>query len=133
MLEAVSNRAETDSRRRRKHLGRVMNSVLLLLIFYGATCGLIHTHSGVRLTSSTFGTALGEARETDSTLQLLRSGKDCLLCQFHQQLSHGLLHAPAFASRLPAVLVSPLATTLDNYHAPHKSARGRAPPLPSLL
>jgi len=133
MLEAVSNRAISNSSRRSQQLGRGLHCALLLVIFYGATCGLIHSHSDLRLINSTLGTALGEAHETDSTVRILPSGKDCLLCQFHQQLSHGLFHASPFNQRPPALVVPLLATALNNYYAPHKSSRGRAPPVASLL
>ena len=133
MLEAVPSCIKNGSHRRRNRLARVMNSALLLLIFYGATCGLVHSHTGILLPDATFGTALGNAREADLTTRLLPSGKDCLLCQFHQQLSHGLFQTPPFALQAHANAVRLLTTAFNNYSAPHDSSRGRAPPLSSLL
>ncbi len=134
MLEAVPSRIKTGSqRRRRNYLARVMNPLLLLLIFYGATCGLIHNHAVSLLPDATFGTALDDAREADLTTNLLPSGKSCLLCQFHQQLSHGLFQTTPFAQQPTANLIRLLAATFNNYSAPHESSRGRAPPSVSLL
>src|SRR5215210_6589375 len=102
MLEAVTSRIKTGSHRRRDRFARASNTLLLLLIFYGATCGLVHSHTALRPSPSTFGTALDSNREVDLTTQHLPSGKDCLLCQLHQQLSHGLVQAPPFALQPPA-------------------------------
>jgi len=133
MFEAVPNRIISGSRRRRKYLAGALNSLLLLLIFYGATCGLIHNHSVSLQRTPTSGTTLDGATETDLTTQLLSTGKTCLLCQFHQQLSHGLFHSTPFALQPPANIVRLLALSSDNYSAPHESSRGRAPPVTSLL
>jgi hypothetical protein len=133
MLEAVPNRITNGSRRRRKYSAGALNSLLLLLIFYGATCGLVHSHSVSLQPVSTFGTTLDGAREADLTTRLLSTGKTCLLCQFHQQLSHGLFQTTPFALQPPANLVRLLALSSGNYSAPHASARGRAPPVASLL
>lgn len=133
MFEAVPSRITFGSRRRRKYLAGAMNSLLLLLIFYGATCGLIHSHSVSLQPISTSGSTLDGARETDLTTRLLSTGKTCLLCQFHQQLAHGLFQTTPFALQPPANIVRLLALASDNYSAPHKSSRGRAPPVASLL
>jgi hypothetical protein len=133
MFEAVPSRITIGSRRRRKYLARALNSLLLLLIFYGATCGLVHTHSLSRQPLSVSGTTLDGAREADLTTRLLSNGKTCLLCQFHQQLSHGLFQTTPFALQPPANVLRRLALSSDNYSAPHESSRGRAPPSASLL
>jgi hypothetical protein len=134
MLEAVPSSIKNGSRRRRKYFAVAMNGLLLFLIFYGATCGLIHSHAVSLPSISTPGTAtLKDAREADLTARLLPSGKNCLLCQFHQQLSHGLFHATPFAPQPPASVARRLASNFNNYYAPHESSRGRAPPLASLL
>ena len=133
MFEAVPNRITSGSSRRRKYLAGALNSLLLLLIFYGATCGLVHNHSLSLQLASTTGTTLDGARETDLTRQLLSTGKTCLLCQFHQQLAHGLFQATPFAMQPPANIVRLLALSSGNYTAPHESLRGRAPPVASLL
>lgn len=133
MFEAVPNRITSGSRRRRKYLAGAVNSLLLLLIFYGATCGLVHNHSLSLQSASPTGTTLDGARETDLTTQLLSTGKTCLLCQFHQQLAHGLFQTTPFALQPPANITRLLALSSDNYSAPHESSRGRAPPVASLL
>jgi hypothetical protein len=133
MLEAVPSRITSGSRRRRKYLASAMNSLLLLLILYGATFGLVHSHSVSRQPTSTSNPTLEGAREADLTSRLLSTGKTCLLCQFHQQLSHALFQATPHALQPPANIVRQLALSFDNYSAPHKSSRGRAPPSASLL
>jgi hypothetical protein len=133
MLEAVPSSIKNGSHRRRKYFARAMNSLLLFLIFYGATCGLVHNHTVYLPSVSTLGTVINDAREGNSTARFLPSGKDCLLCQFHQQLSHGLFHATPFALQPPASVSRQLAANFNDYSAPHESARGRAPPSASLL
>lgn len=132
MLEAVPNRI-TNGSRRRIFSARVLNSLLLLLIFYGATCGLVHSHNVFLSPTPVSGTTLEGAREADLTTRLLSTGKTCLLCQFHQQLAHGLFQATPFTLQPPANLVRLPALSFDNYSAPHESSRGRAPPVASLL
>jgi hypothetical protein len=133
MFEAVPSRTTHGSRRLRKYLAGATNSLLLLLIFYGATCGLVHSHNVSLRPTSASGTAFDGAREADLATRLLSTGKTCLLCQFHQQLSHGLFQTTPFALQPSANTARLLALSFDNYSAPHKSSRGRAPPLASLL
>ena len=133
MLEAVSNSIENGFHRRRKYFARAANSLLLFLIFYGATCGLVHSHTVYPASASPRGTVLDNARETDLTTRLLPPGKNCLLCQFHQQLSHGLFHATPFALQPPASIARRLAADFVAPSTPHESSRGRAPPFASLL
>ncbi len=133
MSEAVPNSITNGFHWRRKHFARVMNSLLLFLIFYGATCGLVHSHTIYLTSVSTHETLINDAREADLTTRLLPSGKNCLLCQFHQQLSHGLFHTAPFALQPRATLTQRLNANFDAYSAPHKSSRGRAPPFASLL
>jgi hypothetical protein len=111
----------------------MLNSLLLLLIFYGATCGLVHSHGVYLQPVSTSGTTLDGTREADLTARLLSTGQTCLLCQFHQQLSHGLFQTTPFALQPPANSVRLQALTSDSYATPHGSTRGRAPPFASLL
>jgi hypothetical protein len=134
MLEAVPYSIKNGSRRRHVYFVRALNSLLLFLIFYGATCGLIHSHTIYLASGSTLDTAVfNDARETDSATRLLPAGKHCLLCQFHQQLSHGLFHTTPFTLQPPANATRLLAANFNNYSAPHESSRGRAPPFASLL
>jgi hypothetical protein len=133
MLEAVPNRITSGSLRRRKHLAGALNSLLLFLIFYGGTFGLVHSHSFSLKPVSPSGISLDGAREIDLTTQFLSTGKTCLLCQFHQQLSHGLFQTSPFALQPPANIDRLLTFSANNYSAPHESSRGRAPPSASLL
>jgi hypothetical protein len=133
MLEAAPNSIKTGSHRRRKYFARAMNSLLTFLIFYGATCGLVHSHTVYLSKVSTQETVFNDAQEDDLTDRLLPSGKDCLLCQFHQQLSHGLFQTAPFTLRPPASIAYRLAANLDTCSASHESTRGRGPPSASLL
>jgi hypothetical protein len=133
MLEAVPSSIKTVSHRRRDYFARAINGLLLFLIVYGATCGLVHSHTLYLTPAPTHETVFTDAREDDSTERLLPSGKNCLLCQFHQQLSHGLLHTTPFAPQPHASITVRLAANFDAYAAPHESSRGRAPPSASLL
>jgi hypothetical protein len=134
MLEAVPSSIKNGFHRRRKYCARTLNCLLLFLIFYGATCGLIHSHTVYLPSIPTLATAvLDDARETDLAARLLPSGKNCLLCQFHQQLSHGLLHTVPFAPQPRASAALQFASHSGNYAVPHESSRGRAPPFASLL
>lgn len=134
MLEAVPSSIKNGChRRRRKYFARAMNSLFLFLIFYGATCGLVHSHAIFLPSISTHGTVLDDAREADLTARLLPSGKHCLLCQFHQQLSHGLFQATPFALQPAASVARQPGANFNDYSLPHESSRGRAPPFASLL
>jgi hypothetical protein len=133
MLKAVPSSIKNGCHRRRKYFARAMNSLLLFLIFYGATCGLVHSHARVLPSIATPGTVLSDTREADLAAKLLPSGKNCLLCQFHQHLSHGLFHTTPFALQPRASVALRLAANFHDYSAPHESSRGRAPPSASLL
>jgi len=133
MVKAVPSSIKNGCHRRRKYFARAMNSLLLFLIFYGATCGLAHSHTIYLPSISTHGIVLDDARKADLAARLLPSGKNCLLCQFHQQLSHGLFHAPPFALQPPAGVARRLGASFNNYSLSHESSRGRAPPIASLL
>ncbi|HEV2799337.1 MAG TPA: hypothetical protein VGW12_02510 [Pyrinomonadaceae bacterium] len=133
MLEAVPSSIKIGSPRRRKVFARALNSLLLFLVFYGATCGLVHSHTVYRPSDPTLGTTLDNARTADLASKLLPSGKNCLLCQFHQQLAHGLLHATPYALQPPAYVAHDLAANFKAYSAPRTFSRGRAPPFTSLL
>ena len=113
---------------------RVLAFVLLLLVSYGATVEAAHTHgnaSAINRAQQT--TALGDASRSSSTARNPSAGGDCLICQFHQQLSNGLL------AELPHAL-EPLVQTAHTsaaiIFAPSQTnapSRGRAPPSTSSL
>jgi hypothetical protein len=132
MLEVVPSSIKNGLRRRR-HLSRSVNFVLLLLIFYGATCGVVHSHNGYFRPATNFGTSFDDARQSEPTAKLLSTGNACLLCQFHQQLSFGLVQSTPHAQQPNASAVHSVVLTFNDYSAPHDSTRGRAPPPASLL
>jgi Protein of unknown function (DUF2946) len=110
--------------------------MLLFLIAYGATLGIVHRHgvSGPLTITSAIGTsaaASGGQTDSRSTKSPFRID-DCSICQLHRQLNGGLLYAPVL---LPAQAVqqAPAAATLLTYiPATHTPRRGRAPPSTSL-
>jgi hypothetical protein len=132
MLEAVPSNIKNGLRRRRQ-MSRSVNFVLLLLIFYGATCGIVHSHNGYAQPLTNLGTSFNDARHSEPTAKLLSSGNACLLCQFHQQLAFGLVQATPHAQQPTATIARSVVLTFNDYSAPHDSSRGRAPPLASLL
>jgi hypothetical protein len=133
MLETVPRSIKNGFHRRRGYFARAINGLLLFLIVYGATCGLVHSHTIYLTSVSTHETVFNDAREDNLTERLLPPGKHCLLCQFHQHLAHGLLHATPFALQPPASIARQLAANFDACSTPHESSRGRAPPSASLL
>jgi hypothetical protein len=116
-------------------LARALSCLLLFLIAYGATLGVVHSHdaSGPLKIQSATGVSAAGAGQTDSRPTKSPLGiDDCSICQFHRQLNGGLLYAPAL---LPAQAVqqAPAATTPLTYiPATHTPRRGRAPPSTSL-
>ena len=129
------SRTRSALSRRRARLARALSCLLLFLIAYGATLGVVHRHdtSGpLKITSARGASAAGggqaDSRSTKSPFRI----DDCSICQFHRQLNGGLLYAPALLSA-QAVQQAPAAATLLTYTpAAHTPRRGRAPPSTSL-
>jgi hypothetical protein len=116
-------------------LARALSCLLLLLIAYGATFGVVHRHDTsvpLNFTSAT-GTSAAGGGQTDS-----RSAKsplrvdDCSICQLHRQLSGGLLYAPALLPAQAAQQASAPLILLPYLPATEAPRRGRAPPSTSL-
>jgi hypothetical protein len=108
-------------------------ALLLLLVTYSVTAELAHRH-GQTLTSPVALTAsFSDSQATDSAAKNSLSGDVCLLCQFQQQLAHGLVQVPLFTFR-PLTRTATLIVAA-NYYLPVTKALpcGRAPPLASLL
>ena len=108
---------------------RAAGCLLLLLVTYNVTAELAHSHGRLLPTRSLVAASFGGASTGDAPAKLASSGGGvCLLCQFQQQLAHGLLHTPPFAFRpqIPTIAcASPLRRHLPAAKAP---PRGRAPP-----
>jgi hypothetical protein len=121
---------------RRARGARALSCLLLFLITYGATLGVMHRHGpsgplGVSAESSAESVGRGQTGTPSSGLPF-RPG-DCSICQFQRQLNSGLLYTPVFVlvpeSRPePAHVASPFYLSATN-----TPRRGRAPPLLSLV
>jgi hypothetical protein len=116
-------------------LARALSCLLLFLIAYSATLGVVHRHGApgpFNVTSATGVSAAGggqtDSRSTKSPLQ----PDDCSICQLHRQLNGGLLYAPALLPAQAAQQAPAAATPLTYIPATHTPRRGRAPPSTSL-
>ena len=107
---------------------RAAGCLLLLLVTYNVTAELAHSHGRLVSTRSLITASLGGASPVDAPVKLASSGGVCLLCQFQQQLAHGLSHTPPFIFR-PQNLTTACASPLRRHlAAANASPRGRAPP-----
>lgn len=110
-----------------------MATLLLLLVTYSVTAEMAHRHGSLLPARVATGASFGNTQAADSTAKGTLSGDVCLLCQFQQQLAHGLVQVPRFTFRL---LTRTAATTVTaSYYLPIIKALpcGRAPPLASLF
>lgn len=106
---------------------RALGYLLLFIVTYGATVEAAHSHGSALPNSSCFA-ALSDAGGSRSNADDSQ-GRECVLCQFQQQLFNGVVHKPlillapstqtAFVFK-PPVLYSSSLTTRPS---------GRAPPL----
>jgi hypothetical protein len=101
--------------------------VLLLLVTYSVTAEFVHNHGQALSARTTNATSVGDTSKSETTAKPFSTGV-CLLCQFQQQLAHGLLHTPPFTFR--PLLMTAAVVTLPNRYLPATNAppRGRAPP-----
>jgi hypothetical protein len=106
--------------------------VLLLLVAWNVTAELAHRHGLALPLGNTSAHAVGEQSTSREGTKQTASGV-CLLCQFQQQLAHGLAQTPPFALRPQTTTRAVVATTA--YFLPTANALlcGRAPPLASLV
>jgi hypothetical protein len=101
--------------------------LLLLLIAYGATVQVVHSHGRVSLVRPA-ATAMGDAGGSQSSHTGQHSHQECAMCQFQQQLFNGLVDAPQFAltpATEIAAVSGPAVLFLSISATPQ---RGRAPP-----
>src|SRR5215217_6344782 len=114
-------------RNRRRELG----CLLLLMIIYGATVQMVHSHSRVS-PGHTDVAAICDAGGSHSSNTAHSHHIDCPMCQFQQQLFNGLSHAPLFALS-PSAEFAFVPEPSFVYHATSTTPpSGRAPPV-SLL
>ncbi len=116
-------------------LARAPSCLLLFLIAYGATLGVVHRHGAPgplnNLSATGVSAAGGGQADSRSTKSPFRID-DCSICQFHRQLNGGLLYALALLPVQAAQQVPAAATLLTYTPTTHTPRRGRAPPLTSL-
>lgn len=121
---------------RRARGARALSWLLLFLVTYGATLGVIHRHRPLGPLTVTTGTSdksasAGQTGAPSSRLPF--NPGDCSICQFQQQLNGGLLYTPAFE---PAPVSHPApahVTPVSYLSATGTPRRGRAPPQLSLV
>src|SRR5215203_2921142 len=75
---------------------RALGCLLLLMIIYGATVPVVHSHSRVPPGHTDF-VAISDADGSHSSRTGHPHQFECSVCRFQQQLFNGLSHAPVFA------------------------------------
>ena len=115
-------------------LQRTMAFVLLALVAYAATAGVIHGHGGLSLvTPDSSAAAINPAGDASSSANDSRAVGDCLICQLRQQLSFSLLNAPPLILAPQAQIARMPRAAIPCFSRPDTPQRGRAPPLASLI
>ncbi len=89
MLKQVTSTTGFSSRRRLTPTARALTSVLIFLLTWGATVEAVHRHgkSQINLQTATSTFTSGELNQTQQSSQAAA----CLICQFHRQLTDGVL------------------------------------------
>jgi hypothetical protein len=123
--------AESAFNGKRAGGARALSCLLLFLITYGATLGVIHRHGplkSLRVAAETTANSVGEGQTGTPSSELpLRPG-DCSICQFQRQLDGGLLYTPVFVL-VPVSHPAPAHVAPAFYlSATNTPRRGRAPP-----
>ena len=115
--------------------GRALSCLLLLLVTYGATLGVIHRHGltgPLRVAAASTGKSVEGQTGIPSSRPPFNPG-DCSICQFQRQLNGGLLYTPVFVL-VPVSHPAPANTKPAFYlSATNTPRRGRAPPQISLV
>ena len=114
------------SRRRGKHR-RALGCLLLLIITFGATVEAVHSHGSVASHSSGFA-AISDAGGSDSDTNHSQH-RECVICQFQQQLFNGIVHAPLFIVAPSTRIAFVFTPTILYTSSPTSRPSGRAPPL----
>jgi len=132
----VRGRAGSALNRQYTPIQRVLTVFVLALLTYSATAGVLHKHGSqalnpITIASTTDATVVSQGNNSSSTNAPFRDS-DCTICQFHRQLTSGLLYAPLFILA-PQAKPAPLSTTvISDLSATTIPCRGRAPPPASL-
>jgi hypothetical protein len=102
--------------------------LLLLLIVYGATADVAHSHGPASPNLAGAANIIDAGGSQSSDVGDSRH-RECSMCQFQQQLFGGLVHAPSFA-RMPLTETAFVSTLTVLYFSTSTTPRsGRAPPL----
>src|SRR5215203_7412252 len=107
---------------------RALGCLLLLMIIYGATVEMVHSHRHVA-PNHTDVAAICDAGGSHSSNTAHSHHVECPMCQFQQQLFNGLSHAPVFALST-SVEFAFVPEPSFVYHATSTTPpSGRAPPV----
>lgn len=120
---------------RRARGARALSCLLLLLITYGATVGVIHRHGlpGPFKAAAESAAKSVEGQTGPPSSRLPFNPGDCSICQFQRQLDGGLIYTPVFVL-LPESHPAPAHVAPAFYlSATNTPRRGRAPPQLSLV
>src|SRR5215212_6474024 len=110
---------------------RALGCLLLLMIIYGATVQMVHSHGRVPPGHTDF-VAISDADGSHSSHTGHSHHLECSVCRFQQQLFNGLVEVPLSALS-PSTKFAFFATPSNVYHATSTMRpSGRAPPV-SLL
>jgi hypothetical protein len=106
---------------------QTLGCLLLLMIIYGATVEAAHSHGAVS-TDTPGIAAISDAGGLHSDTNHSHY-RECVMCQFQQQLFNGLVHAPLLALTLSTQIAFASTLTVLHLSSPITQPTGRAPPL----
>lgn len=107
---------------------RALAYALLVIISWGVTAQAVHRHGLVGPDVSAVA-AVSDAGGSQSSDLGRSQHRDCSMCQFQQQLFHGIVQAPIFA-RIPHSEITFVSTHTVFYPSTSTTPQtGRAPPL----
>ena len=112
---------------------RGVSCFLLLLVTYSVAAESLHHHGQLWPAQTVNSAAVDNAEATGAAAKLGTSDGVCLLCQFQQQLAHGLVQVPAFAC-LPLTRTAFVVVANSRYlQTTQALPGGRAPPLTAIF
>jgi len=112
---------------RRAKCRRALGYLLLIIVTYGATVEAAHSHGSATSNSSYFAAlndAGGQHSNTDDS-----QNRECVVCQFQQQLFNGLVHEPLLILAPSTQLAFVFTPTVLYSSGLSVRPSGRAPPL----
>ncbi|HJQ31315.1 MAG TPA: hypothetical protein VJ866_04000 [Pyrinomonadaceae bacterium] len=112
---------------RRAKCRRALGYLLLLVVTYGATAEAAHSHGPAAPNSSSFA-ALNDAGGPHSNTDDSQN-RECVVCQFQQQLFNGLVHEPLLLLAPSTQTASVFTPTVLYSSCLAVRPSGRAPPL----